>query len=104
MILQGIAQKTARLALATPGSFARQARRFHPLAGQWDSVKRDPVNSNLVPMVIEQTVRYSVYGGFYECPNDHDIVGSRGTQLRHLLKVVEGESCYALRTGMYSLI
>ena len=31
-------------------------RKFHPLAGQWDSVKRDPITGNLVPIVIEQTV------------------------------------------------
>ena len=35
---------------------ATAVRRFHPLAGQWDDA-RNPVTGNLVPMVIEQTVR-----------------------------------------------
>lgn len=32
------------------------SRKFHPLAGKWDEA-RNPVTGNLVPMVIEQTVR-----------------------------------------------
>ncbi|KAI0809081.1 Clp protease-domain-containing protein [Irpex lacteus] len=34
-------------------------RKFHPLAGQWDSgsMRRDPLTGNLVPIVIEQTGR-----------------------------------------------
>lgn len=36
-------------------SASKGVRRFHPLAGQWD-----PPSANLVPMVIEQTVRTQV--------------------------------------------
>ncbi|KAI0089857.1 Clp protease-domain-containing protein [Irpex rosettiformis] len=32
-------------------------RKFHPLAGRWDSMKRNSTTGNLVPIVIEQTGR-----------------------------------------------
>jgi ATP-dependent Clp protease, protease subunit len=51
--------KSALKNLARSPCLAQRAaavRRFHPLAGKWEET-RNPVTGNLVPMVIEQTVR-----------------------------------------------
>lgn len=50
------------IARASCSAFKRpQIRRFHPLAGRWDGVSKSQISNNLVPMVIEQTVRIFFY-------------------------------------------
>lgn len=51
-------------------SISRHARRLHPLAGlgDWNALRghAHPVTANLVPIVIEQTVRKYTFAGVLE--------------------------------------
>lgn len=61
MFSRQLAANASRRAALKPKNVLGQIhniRKFHPLAGQWDSgsMRRDPLTGNLVPIVIEQTV------------------------------------------------